>query len=121
MRPGFKGGTDALYLTLYNSSGAPDRLIGARSPAAAQVSLHESRVVGGVAQMRSLPSIPVPAHGAVVLSPGGRHIMLVGLRSSLRVGDRVPVVLIFAHQGAISAQALVRAGAPAASMPSMPM
>jgi len=84
----------AVYLTLDSPAG--DRLVSASSPVAARAQVHEMRMDGAVMQMRELTDgLPLPAHHAVVLSPGGLHIMLVGLKAPLKQGGTVPLHLVF--------------------------
>ena len=69
----------AIYLTIDNKGGA-DRLVGVSTDQAAMAMLHENATVNGVSQMRMLDGVDVPANGQVALAPGGKHIMLEGLR-----------------------------------------
>jgi hypothetical protein len=118
-RPVPAGMNGAGYLTIVNRGRIADRLIGASSPAAVKVSIHQSRQVGGVMTMRAIPFLDVGAGGRVSLAPGGLHLMLEGLRRPLRVGQSLPVSLIFAVAGQVRANLIVREAAPA--MPGMAM
>lgn len=88
----------AIYLTIDNKGGA-DRLVGASTDQAALAMLHENAVENGVSQMRMLDNVDVPADGQVVLGPGGKHIMLEGLRGELVKGYRFEVQLTFDKGG----------------------
>ena len=68
-------------------------VVGVRSDAFADVSLHETRIVDGVSRMRPVPRLTVPAGGSVELQPGGLHLMLVQPRGALEAGDSIEVVL----------------------------
>ena len=81
------GDTTAAFGTLEASSDAT--LVGASSPAAASVELHE--VASGT--MRPVGEIALPAGEAVALEPGGYHLMLLGLIDALEPGEEVPIVL----------------------------
>ncbi len=116
-RPVPAGLTTAVgYGVLVNDGGAPDRLLAASSPEAAKVELHESMRVNGpmgpMSHMAPLAGLDVPAHGRAKLAPDGRHLMLVGLKHPLRSGERVPVMLTFAHAGPVAAELAVRSTAP---------
>ncbi|MBE7219115.1 MAG: copper chaperone PCu(A)C [Caulobacteraceae bacterium] len=104
------------YGVLHNDGAAPDRLLSASSPAAARVELHESMEtrgpMGPMSHMAPLAGLDVPPHGDAVLAPGGRHLMLVGLRRPLRDGERVPVTLTFQRAGKVAAELQVRPTAP---------
>lgn len=102
------------YVTL--TSPADDRLLGASSPIAGKVEVHEMRMDGAVMQMRELPDgLALPAGQAVRLAPGGRHIMLVDLRRPLKAGESVPVQLRFQHAPPLDLQFQV--GPPGARGP----
>ena len=87
----------AAYLTIETT--APDRLTGASTPVAGKAELHEMTMQGGVMKMRALAGIDLPAGHAVVLKPGGIHIMLTGLKQPLRAGESFPLTLDFEKAG----------------------
>lgn len=94
--------TAAAYLTLHNR-GPADRLVGASCACAAAVTLHTTVDQGGVARMVEEKTIALPAGGQVAFAPGGRHLMLTGLKAPLRAGARADIVLRFEKAGAITA------------------
>jgi copper(I)-binding protein len=61
--------------------------------------LHENSTANGVTQMRMLDGVDIPAKGEVMLAPGGKHIMLEGLRGELVKGYRFEVQLTFDKSG----------------------
>lgn len=93
----------AAYMTLINNSDKPLRLVGADSEVAMMgmpmVGTSETKVVNGVRQevkgMRTVPYLEIPAKGRRVLQPGGDHLMLMGLKRTLKVGERITLVLRF--------------------------
>jgi periplasmic copper chaperone A len=68
-------------------------LVGATSPVAGTVEIHEMRRDGDVMRMRAVPKIELPAGGTVELKPGGYHVMLMNLKAPLKRGDVVPIKL----------------------------
>jgi len=68
-------------------------LLGAESPAADSAEIHEMTMEGSVMRMRAVPRLELPPGKTVELRPGGRHMMLVGLKRSLKKGDLVPIRL----------------------------
>jgi hypothetical protein len=106
------GMTAAGYLTVVNRGPFGDRLVGASSPLAARVSLHQSRMVGAMMTMRAVTAIGIPARGRADLSPGGYHLMLAGVRRPLASGARIPLTLSFARAGTVRTSLTVRAGGP---------
>lgn len=101
----------AAYVTVLGG-GQNDILLGATSPAAEVVELHESSVAGGVLRMRPVASLPVSARQRIEFSPGGLHFMLINLNKPLRVGEKVPLELRFEKSGRIKAEAEVRSLPP---------
>ncbi len=100
--PGAKVG--AGYFTIRNQSAAPDRLLGAASPAAARVETHVVEKQGDILRMREVKGYAVPANGSFELKPGGPHLMLVDIKAPLREGDKVPLTLKFEKAGEVAVQ-----------------
>jgi iron complex transport system substrate-binding protein len=118
-RPTVAGATvGAGYLVIRNHGPDADRLQGASSPRAVRVEMHESRVEGGMAQMRPVASLPIAAGASVRFEPGGLHLMLVGLQGPLVAGERVPLRLRFERAGVVDTALEVRdPQAPVAAPP----
>ena len=81
------------FMQLRSADGAA--LVGAQSPVAGVVEIHEMRMEGNVMRMRAVPKLELPAGRAVDLKPGGYHIMLMNLKAPLRKGEIVPIKLKF--------------------------
>lgn len=91
------GGPHAGYFTLLNHGPGAVRLVGASSPGFSHVMMHRSVTDGGTARMEALPGgVKVAAGGRVDFAPLGRHLMLMGARHRLAVGQAIPVTLHFA-------------------------
>jgi copper(I)-binding protein len=101
-------GNSAIYMVIHNASADADRLVGATAAVARTVELHETRIEGGMAQMRKIDGIPVPAKGKVELKPGGLHVMLIGLKRDLKAGETFPVTLKFQRSGEVRLTVRVR-------------
>jgi periplasmic copper chaperone A len=95
------------YLEMKSAAGRGDRLVGARSPAAGAVELHNHIMEGGIARMRRVDAIAVPGGKSVVLKPGGYHLMLMGLKAPLKEGDLLKLTLVFEKAGEIEVEASV--------------
>ena len=105
--PGARSG--GVFLTVENTGGVPDRLLGVSSPVARTVELHDMTLHGGVMQMRAVSTVEVKPGDKLELKPGGYHAMLSDLTQPLRVGDRFPLTLTFQHAGAIEVSVRVEA------------
>jgi copper(I)-binding protein len=104
-----------LFCTITGGSTADVLMAGSCANATA-VELHTvSADASGVRRMHQVPAIDIPAGVPVVLRPGSLHIMLLGLKAPLAIGDRVAFTLRFRDGGAVEATAIV--GEPGAMGP----
>ena len=99
--------TGAAYFRIENR-GDVDRIVSMDTPAAERAELHTHELEDGVAKMRHLPSVEVPARGRVVFEPGDRHVMLIGLNEALVAGESFPVTIRFAQAGEMEVVVRVR-------------
>ena len=94
----------AAYFTL--RGGPKDRtLIGVSTPAATRAEMHESMNAGGMMSMAPLKLVALRAGGEVSFAPGGKHVMLYGLKA--QPGGSVPLTFTFADGRTLTAQAKV--------------
>lgn len=108
-RPGEAGSTSAVYFVVDNPGAEADNLIAAQTNAAQSAELHKSAMDSqGVMSMEHQEQIPVPAGGKVELTPGGLHVMLTGLTTTLQPGDHLSLTLTFEKAGEISLEVPVR-------------
>jgi copper(I)-binding protein len=88
------------FFVLTNNTDEDIRITSATSPQFGAVQIHETTIVDGVARMRELDALVVPARGSVTLQRGGKHLMLmraqeIGDSVSLQLSnDGVPVLSI---------------------------
>jgi hypothetical protein len=99
------------YLTITGASGGTDALVGAASPVAASVEIHETVAdASGMAAMHPVERIEIPAGGSVALEPGGYHLMLMGVTDELVPGETVELSLTFETAGDVTVKAEIRPG-----------
>ena len=79
------------YMQLKSTADAT--LVGAASPAAKVVEIHEMKMDGNVMKMRAVDKLALPAGKTIELRPGGYHVMLMDLAQPLNDGDTVPLTL----------------------------
>jgi copper(I)-binding protein len=88
------------FLTIENKGTTPDKLMGASSPAAGKIEVHETAMNNGIATMRPVKGgLSIPPGQSVTLAPGGYHLMMMELKSPFKKGDKVPVTLAFEKAG----------------------
>ena len=95
MRPAAQGENGAVYFVIHNRGSAADTLTGVSSNVAEAVEMHESSMSGDVMQMQQLDSVPLEGSSETIFEPGGLHIMLVGLKKDLKIGDEIEITLYF--------------------------
>jgi protein SCO1/2 len=96
-----------VYFEVINS-GPADTLLTIESPAAQRAEMHATAGVGGIMQMRQVPSVDVPAGGRLAFQPGGLHAMLIGIKQPLQEGGRLPLTLVFRLAGKLRIEAAIQ-------------
>ena len=91
-----------------NDCAEPLEIIGASSPAFAEVSLHRSSIVDGVSRMRAVPELRIASDSSAVLEPGGLHLMLMQPREPLQAGGAVMVEFALKDGGVLRGEFEVR-------------
>ncbi|HEX2566308.1 MAG TPA: copper chaperone PCu(A)C [Burkholderiales bacterium] len=92
------------YLLILNKGSAPDRLVSAKSPAAARVETHVTVQEGNISRMREVKGYDIPARGRLELKPGGSHLMFVDIKAPLKAGDKLAATLRFQRAGEMHVQ-----------------
>lgn len=82
------------YLDLHNDGDRAIRITGADSADFERVEMHQTVVEQGMARMRALTEVSVPAHGGFAFAPGAAHLMLIAPKRPLIAGDRVRLHLL---------------------------
>ena len=87
----------AAFMVIVNNSDMDDALVGASSPAATTVEIHQTtQAEDGTMAMAPVSEVPIPAGSMAELKPGGYHVMLIDLVQPLVVGEQIEVTLKFA-------------------------
>ena len=89
------------YVTLTNKGAESDRLIGATSPVASSIQIHEEKTENGISHMSALDGIDLTAGATVTLKPSGIHLMMT-LKQPLKKGATFPLTLTFQKAGPIT-------------------
>ena len=69
------------FLVLTNNTGEDIFISSVTSPQFASVEIHETTIEDGIARMREIEELLVPANGSVTLERGGKHLMLMRARN----------------------------------------
>ncbi len=99
-----------VFMSLDNISNRPISLIAANSPVATQVQLRDSmhsRRSESNAMQQIVRQILIGPKSDENLQADGMHLMLLGLKQTLRTGDTIPVLLIFGDGSSMTVKATV--------------
>lgn len=102
----------AAFMTLINTAETADSLVSATSDVSDRTEVHAHVMDGGVMRMRKVDGVEVVPGSPTVLKPGGLHVMFLGLKKPLKIGETVAVTLTFEKAGKVDVRIPV-ANAPA--------
>jgi len=90
--PGQTTATLQLNLTTIKAA----NLISVSSPLAASVEIQNLMMHKGAMKMQVVNSLHLPDHRTTIFGSRGLFLMMTGIKQPLKIGDRVPVSLVFA-------------------------
>ncbi|WP_373742157.1 copper chaperone PCu(A)C [Neisseria sp.] len=84
------------FMNVRNDTASDDFLLGGSTAVAERVEVHTHINDNGVMRMREVKGgIPLPKGKTTELKPGSYHIMFMGLKRPLKIGEKIPVTLKF--------------------------
>ncbi|HEY5733462.1 MAG TPA: copper chaperone PCu(A)C [Gammaproteobacteria bacterium] len=86
---------NAGYMTLVNVGPEDVALVKVESDAYKNIEVHEMVTVDGLMEMREVTDMEIPSGAQIGFEPGGRHLMLMGPKEHLTVGQTVDMTLTF--------------------------
>jgi hypothetical protein len=91
------------YLTIENKGTTADRLVGGSAEGAEKLEIRQLGMVGGAMTVHPVDGgLAIPSGEKVVLAPGGYSLALLNLKSALKKGSKVSIVLEFEKAGKTS-------------------
>ena len=96
------------YVHVMNNSTHEVTLVSASSPDFATVQFHQSMNHAGMEEMMHLAKVSIPAGKSLDFAPGGYHLMLMGRKQPLAVGQHVALTLHFADGSKQTIQFVVK-------------
>lgn len=72
----------------------PLTLVGASSPQAEIVEIHETQMDGDIMRMRQVTEVGLVPNQAVEFKPGGLHVMMMALNGQVNDGDELEISLL---------------------------
>ncbi|MCW2393358.1 copper(I)-binding protein [Sphingobium sp. B1D7B] len=108
----------AAYFTIHG--GADDVVLrDVLTDEAVRVEIHESSTKDGVASMRPVKTVDVPAGATVKFEPGGKHLMLWSINPQALEDKKMTFTFIFSNGQRILADAIVQQPGAAGEMAGM--
>jgi periplasmic copper chaperone A len=95
----------AVYMTIRNAGGRPDKLLGATTSMAAKAELREAGAAP--AEGNAIGSVAVGSRGEVDLKRTGPHILLSGMKKQLSPYDSFLMTLRFERAGKVEVEVMV--------------
>ena len=92
---GTVAGQDSTGAFMTLTAREPLTLLGAETPAAGIVEIHQMKMVGDVMKMSAVETLPLAAGQPLQLGPGGYHFMLMDLKAPFKPGSSVAMTLRF--------------------------
>lgn len=103
-----KAATAAGYMAIHNIGKEADRLVGASTPHARAVEIHEMTMTDNVMRMRpAAGGIEIRPGEAVRIAPNGLHLMIIAPDDGFVQGARIPMTLEFERAGKIDIELAV--------------
>jgi len=95
----------AVYMTIRNAGGRPDKLLSATTSMAAKAELREAGAAP--AEGNAIGSVAVGSRGEVDLKRTGPHILLSGMKKQLNPYDSFVMTLRFERAGKVEVEVMV--------------
>ena len=93
--------TAAAFLTIKNNGNTPDRIVAVQSPISQKTEIHQSFMEGEMMKMRPVGALELAPGEVTMLKPGSYHVMFMGLKFPLTVGETFPLRVKFEKSGEV--------------------
>lgn len=100
------GAPSSAYFTLKGGT-KDETLTAVAAPDATRAEMHERLSNAGIERMADLKLVALRAGSQVVFAPGGKHVMLFGLKPSVQAGGTTPLTFTFGSGQTITVNAKV--------------
>lgn len=100
--------TAAAYMTIRNNGARNIEILDIDTTVAKKPEFHAMEMHGDMMHMQKMKKVIIPAGGGITFSPGGNHVMLVGLTGKLKAGEHILITLITSEDESVTVHAEVR-------------
>lgn len=97
----------AAYFKIH-AGNEPIVLRGVMTEQAVRLEIHESVTQDGMASMRRIENMEIPARSTVSLAPGGKHIMLWSINPTALEAGKMSFTFIFSNGDRVIADAVIQ-------------
>jgi copper(I)-binding protein len=104
------------YFTVHGG-GVPVTLRDVITDRALKVEMHESMTQGGMASMKAIDAVDIPAGAQVAFAPGGKHLMLWNVNPTAVSQGKMPLTFLFSNGDRIIVDAVIQKTGAAAPAP----
>jgi copper(I)-binding protein len=102
------GANTAAFMLLKNTGSEVDRLVKVEFDGAMETDIHETKMTNDMMEMSPVEALEIPAKGQVELKSGSYHVMMMGLTSAVKNGEKVKLTLTFEKAGSATIEMEVR-------------
>ena len=95
--PIVKDSPGAAYFNLVNDSDQPQKILSVDVGGTDMSMIHDTIDKGGHSSMTMVQNVVVPAHTTMAFAPGGRHVMVTGIKPELQAGVNTVLKINFAN------------------------
>ena len=100
--------SSSAYCRLENTTGTPVAVVKITAPHVGTAEVHSMTEHDGQMSMHPVAKLTIPAHGAIDLSPGGTHVMLMDITEPLTIGSTLALQFTFDNGRMQTVRAVVR-------------
>lgn len=113
-RPGVL--SSAAYLGVHNKGSADDTIVSVRSDVAKHTEVHDMKMDNDVMRMFKVDGVTIPAGQTLIFGTDNKlHVMLMGLKEPLKVGDKFTMTITFEKAGDVPVDVWVEESEAAAA------
>jgi len=96
------------YFTIKNTGVESVDLESVTSPKFKTIEIHQTQIINNIARMVEQDGLPIFEQETTKFAPGGLHLMMMGPKSKIKLGDKIKLTLKFDNKLTKTVTATVR-------------
>jgi len=96
------------YMEITNHHNSPIEITHITTDIAELSEIHDMTHQGGVMRMRKLEKLVIPENDNIILSPEGKHIMLINLNKKLLVGEKIAMKIFIKDHPPLEIELIIK-------------